>query len=566
MEFTRLFEQNRHAVDINQLLKNQLLWMMLLRLVLYSLLLTLSMVFQASDFDTVPIPSNVIFFLVLLVYLSTIFSAGFLLLYPGNARQFGFSQVFLDTVFVSLLVFFSGASHSNLTSVFFFPIIAGGLILPKKGGLIAAAAATFQYALLLYLELYGLYPSYLAEYLVFGPTSTMISLNRFSVHGLIFFLAAILSALFGMRLQKAETALSDSLESFDQLAILYKQIFDNITTGIITIDHHLEITSANNAIGHITGLDTNTLIAKNLSAVFHSIDLSTENIRQTFDFFKADGTKVRVGYSHMSLTNTELKQPQKNRPHKIITLRDISELEKLEQQVRQTEKLAAIGMMSASIAHDFRNPLTVISGSAQVLSNEFTDLPGSGAGTNLELCNIILRETNRLTETIGDFLKFSRPDHASCEWVSLKNCIEEVLQMLRAGPKWPHSAEIILNFDEKIALWADEKQIFTVLSHLIQNAIPFCPAGYEKITISADELSGDEGDDWLELSVEDNGTGIQQNDFEMIFEPFFTKRPDGTGLGLAIVKQTIEAHKGTIAVNNGNEKGAIFTIMLPLPR
>ncbi len=566
MDLSTLIGRAKNTVNIKQILRNQLLWMMVLRIVLYTLLLAISYVFHGAQFDVIVLPSNLLILLLLIVFLTTIFSAFFLLIYEGNLRNFGFAQNLLDTFFVALLVFFSGSSRSIFTSVFFFPIVAGGLILPRKGGLVAAASATLLYGTILFLEAYGLYPAYLREYLWQTSPNPLAIFNHFSVQGLTFFLAAILSALFGLRLQKTENALSDSIKNFDQLAILYKQIFDNISTGIITIDAKNVITSANNAIEKIIGLSPTNLIGHKLQSAFPSLDLSgdTSN-RLTTDFIKKDGSKVQIGYSHINIEHSETEQPSQEPPHKIITLKDISEIEKLERQLRQTEKLAAIGMMSASIAHDFRNPLTAISGSAQVLANEFSS-GGSENYSNFQLTTIILRESNRLIETISDFLRFSRPEIANCSWFSLRGCIEEVLQVCKSDPAWPESAQIHCEFDRTVDIWADEKEMFTVFTHLILNGLAFCPPGKEHLVIKAREIKNRGNQEAIEISIHDNGPGIAEEKREQIFEPFFTTRAEGTGLGLAIVKQTITEHQGTIDVGCGPNGGAIFTITLPLPQ
>jgi two-component system sensor histidine kinase PilS (NtrC family) len=566
MDLSTLIGRARTTVSVNQILRYQLLWMMVLRIVLYTLLLIISYLFRSGHFNVIVLPTNLLVLLLLVVFLTTIFSAFFLLVYQGNLRKFGFAQNLLDTCFVALLVFFSGSSQSIFTSVFFFPIVAGGLILPRKGGLVAAASATLQYGTILFLEIYGLYPEYLREYLWTSSPNPMMIMNHFAVQGLTFFLAAILSALFGVRLQKTENALTDSLKSFDQLAILYKQIFDNISTGIITVDANNIITSANNAIDRITGLQHPQMVGQRLESIFPTIDLEGDSNRLTTDFVKNDGNKVRIGYSHMNIEQTEGEQPSQSPPHKIITLRDISEIEKLERQVRQAEKLAAIGMMSASIAHDFRNPLTAISGSAQVLANEFS-AEGKKDYSNFQLTTIILRESNRLIETIGDFLRFSRPEIANCNWFSLRGCIEEVLQVCKADPAWPVTARILCDFERTLAVWADEKEMFTVFTHLIQNGLAFCPPGREQITIQAREFKNSENQDAIEITIHDNGPGVVESKREQIFEPFYTSRPEGTGLGLAIVKQTILEHQGAIQVGCDPENGgAVFTIVLPLPQ
>lgn len=565
MDFSILFDRARNTISTAQLQRHQLLWMLLLRTILYTLLLALSYIFQGSEFDIIVVPANLFILLLLIVYLTTIFSALMLLNYQGSLRKFGFVQTLIDTCFAALLVFFSGSSSSIFSSVFFFPIVAGGLILPRKGGLVAAAAATLLFGALLFIETYKLYPVYILEYVSFPSTSPMANLNNFAVHGLTFFLAAILSAMFGKRLMKTEDALSDSLKNFDRLAILYKQIFDNISTGIVTIDEEGIITSANAAVDKIVGHNkASTLIGKKLAVVFPNIELSEENHRLTTDFYKDDGTKARIGYAHMIIQGSENEQKASASPHKIITLRDISEIEKLEQQVRQAEKLAAIGMMSASIAHDFRNPLAAISGSAQILAKELS-AEGTKSYANFQLTNIIQRESNRLIRTIADFLRFSRPEHCHCNWFSLRNCLEEVLQVLRADPAWPTSAKITFDFDRMLDIWADEKQMFTVFNHFIQNGLAFCPEGNEHITITAHETKTAQNYDAILISFHDNGPGVAESQMAQIFEPFFTTRTDGTGLGLAIVKQTIEEHHGTVLVQNAETGGGLFTIRIPLP-
>ena len=566
MALPKIVDRARNTVNIDQMFRNQLLWMLALRVILYTLLLALSYILRSSTFDIVIVPPNLLVLFLLIVYLTTSFSAFYLLVYQGNLRKFGFAQTILDTCLASLLVFFSGSSSSIFTSVFFFPIIAGGLLLPRKGGLLAAAAAAIQYGTLLFLESYGLYPQYLHTYLFLPTTPSLVVLNHFSVHGLTFFLAALLSTLFGFRLRKTESALSDSLKKFDKLAVLYKQIFDNISTGIVTIDSAGCITSANNAVGKIIGIDPFSLVGQQLNSIFPKMDLNAENHRMITSYHKADGSTLRIGYSNMDMDIHQFEENLANTAShpKIITLQDISEIEKLESQVRQAEKLAAIGMMSASIAHDFRNPLTAISGSAQILAHEMATNDAQDS-SNYELTHIILRESNRLIETVSDFLKFSRPEHATSNWFSLRGCLKEVLQVCTADPNWPSTCQINLDFDDTFDIWSDERQMFTVFSHLIQNSLAFCPEGKECITIDGYEFNLPDGSDAVKILISDNGSGITVDNKEMIFEPFYTTRPDGTGLGLAIVKQTIETHHGSISATNNTERGALFTITLPLP-
>ena len=189
MEFSNFFGWTRHPVSISQMLRTQLLWMLLLRVVLYTLLLSISYLLQDAKVEVFLLPPELFFLLLLTIYLTSIFSRLYLLGSSTNLRRFGFIQCILDAVFVTILVYFTGSSRSIFTIVYFFPIIAGGLVLPRKGGLVAASSATILYALLLFLENKNLYPEYIGKYIQFAAPNPLILLNHFAVHGLIFLLS-----------------------------------------------------------------------------------------------------------------------------------------------------------------------------------------------------------------------------------------------------------------------------------------------------------------------------------------------------------------------------------------
>ena len=554
-----------HTGSSDMLLRQQLLWMMLLRVVLYTLILGISFVLKSDQFDVITLPSSLLILFILLVYSCTIGSALVLIRAEGNYRKFGFIQSLLDTIFCSLFVYLSGGSHSVFSSIFFFPIISSGLLIPIKGGLIAAAASTLLYGVILALEQAHFLPQFILFDASFRTLSLQASVNQFAIKGLTFFLAATISALIGARLKTTAEALTSTRLDYDRLFQLYKQIFDNITTGIITVDGNGTISSANNATVSITGLELNEMIGKSFFDLFPLIDLGNPSPRNACDFERPDKQKIRLGYAHAALQQPHLEQPADQADDTIIiTLKDISEIERLEAQMRQAEKLAAIGMMSAGIAHDFRNPLAAISGSAQILAQEYSSVQGTHP-QNYELTKIILRESERLTKTIADFLKFARPDVVNREWFQLRPCVQEILEVCQADPKWPQTATVTLKMDSRFSLWADEQQFFTVINHLIQNGLAFCKTGEEKIEIIAENKNGPDDTEMSCLTVDDNGPGIDPTHTKQIFEPFFTSRTDGTGLGLAIIKQTVDAHNGYITTGTNEYSGARFSIYLPLP-
>ncbi|RUM42723.1 MAG: hypothetical protein DSY80_06735 [Desulfocapsa sp.] len=564
------FRPSVHLKTVERLLVNQLLWMIFLRVILYTLILGVSVYLQGAQVNLIILPQHLLLIFIIVVYVSSIVSSLLLLNNEEDPRRFGIKQNLLDTFFVSVLVYLTGASNSIFAPIYFFPIIAGGLIMPRLGGLVAAGAATLQFGVALALGYYNLFPELLGISLSTSSQDGMATLNMFAVYGLTFFLAAILASLFAGRLRVTEDALSDSVRDFDRLSLLYKQIFDDINTGIITTDDNNRISSVNNAACEITGYTMEELLHQDFHKFFPHVTFTKQAMRHSAKVQRKDDVIIRVGYSYAQLQYGQPDNRRKGKQAKericknckVVTIKDISEVERLEKQMQQAEKLAAIGRMSAGIAHDFRNPLTAISGSAQVLANELSHIQSSQQQQNSDLINIILRESNRLSNTVSDFLKFARPDNAEKDWFSLRRCLDEVIEVAKISPMWPKDWEIELDIDSVVDIWADKYQLFTIFNHLLQNAQAFCLLDKERIRIVAKEIKEE---DRIEISVEDNGPGISPGKEKRIFEPFYTRRVDGTGLGLAIVKQMIEEHQGDIRVSKSSLGGAKFTLSLPLP-
>lgn len=566
MKINGIPEAQLFPTSLGDLLKRQLFWLLLLRIVLYTLISVISLIMLDERFEAIVMPPSLLVLFTLIVYLSTIVSAFTLLHLDSEYRRFGFIQTLFDVVFASMLIYLTGGSLSIFSSVYFFPIISGGLLIPLKGGLIGAAASTFLFAIILLLENFGYLPDYVLVSKFYEKVALFNNIRQFGTMGLTFFLGAFISAMFGTMLRSTTRELSSTKYDFDRLSLLYKKIFDNITTGIVTINGEGIITSANNATIDITGQPPAELIGKELSSIFPGIDPASLATRNACLFERQDNQTLRLGYALTQLHSSNEEDPEGKDSQEedvtIITLKDIGEIERLENQMRQAEKLAAIGMMSASIAHDIRNPLAAISGSAQVLADELGSA-GSSEPQNYELTKIILRESDRLANTITNFLKFARPENIKQDWFLLRPCVEEILQVCRADQKWPATCSVDVQIDPKFRVWGDEKQLFGVIGQLLQNALYFCPEGNEKLELNGSIICAVDNQELCLIKISDNGPGIEPDEVQKIFEPFFTTRADGTGLGLAIANQMIEAHNGSIAVEKSEMGGACFTLILP---
>lgn len=539
--------------DAPPLLKRQIQWHLFLRVMVLSLLLGISVLLHAKNHELI-IPSlRIIAYYIAWIYAFTIISAS-ILKYIRRYKEFAYFQLFIDVSLTSLLVMYTGGSQSVFTLIYFFPIICGGLLLFRTGSLIVALLNTLGYGGILVAEHLGYHPAYTDGWQ--SPLSNlMILVHRFAVPGLTFFLTAFLSSFLSERLRKTEAALSETSQNLDRLSLLYKQIFDDITTGIITVNNNGEITSFNRASEEITGYKNFEITGQVIDRLFPGLKHSATNtIRPVVDLVRKDGEKIPIGYSW-----ARLNMPDGSEDCRIYTFQDLSQIKKMEDQVRQAEKMASIGGMAAGIAHEFRNPLAAISGAAQMLHQE-TDLHAHHG-----LMSIIVRECDRLETIIDEFLQFSRPATPEKKWFPLKTLAIETIALMEQTAGWNNACRLSLEIQPHLDCWADPAQIKQVLINLISNSFNAMEGKNDEIAITAEEISRKDDGAKIILQVTDNGTGVSEKINGKIFEPFFTTREKGTGLGLAIVWQIIESHGGHISFANLTTKGTRFTVSLPLP-
>jgi signal transduction histidine kinase len=230
-------------------------------------------------------------------------------------------------------------------------------------------------------------------------------------------------------------------------------------------------------------------------------------------------------------------------------------LQKTFDQLRRADRLAALGQLSAGIAHEIRNPLGSIKGSIEILENEI-----SSDNPKHEFIQIIKEETARLNSIIAEFLRFARPPKPSIESISLNNLIESTL-VLFEKQETPTQVEIHKHLDVRLpSINLDPDQMRQVLLNVILNSMQAMPEGGV-----LDVRSGLD-DERLRAVIEisDTGAGIDEENLERVFDPFFTTKPQGTGLGLAISHQLVQNHNGKISVRNNPDRGATFRIELPV--
>jgi signal transduction histidine kinase len=241
----------------------------------------------------------------------------------------------------------------------------------------------------------------------------------------------------------------------------------------------------------------------------------------------------------------------------LCLMSDLTELTALQKQIRWKENLAALGEMSAGIAHEFKNALATISGYAQMIRSEARP----GAGDIRDSAERILDQTRALTHVVTEFLRFAKPLEICYETVPMKTLVERVAgDLLEASPDCVVQCEGA--FED---LPGDEALLRQALANLTRNGVEAArDAGRPaRVTISGtiEELAGKK---WQRICVADNGPGIPQADLPKIFLPFYTTKSEGTGLGLAVVQKVALQHGGSLEARNRTGGGAEFLLWLPL--
>ena len=309
------------------------------------------------------------------------------------------------------------------------------------------------------------------------------------------------------------------------------------------------------------GIDTTSIKDVRLTEV---LDFNMIGINQTLTNgitvldkeinFVCDDSKSKP----LSLSVTPLTKGTGSWDGAVIQIRDLSDIKKLEELVRRSEKLAAVGELAAGIAHEVRNPLSSIRGFTQYLGRGFE--PGS---SEKECSDIVIKEIDRINNVVSDLICFSNPMEPDLQPVDINRLIIHALRLVEADAS---AKKIVIDKNLKKDLPnipVDEGQITQALLNILLNAVQAIGTEGHINVITTESKSGTH----LLVSVEDDGPGIRDDVKGRIFDPYFTTHENGTGLGLPIVHKIVENHKGAIHITcplPGKQSGCNVTIEIPI--
>ncbi|HKP45347.1 MAG TPA: ATP-binding protein [Pyrinomonadaceae bacterium] len=463
-------------------------------------------------------------------------------------------QFALDIVLITWLIWTTGVVYSPYIALYIVVIAISSLFLGPRDAIIASVGCAVAFTASA-LALRAGYGEPTRGFLDAGNSQTVQTVGLFDV---AFLVVGLLSARLAERQTRSDVRLIAATQSLANLRALHERIVESIRSGVVTTDLDGRIYTFNGAAEEITGYKERDVRGQDASIFFgeikhiiaSSLDIHASQTAPRFeaDCLTADGLRLRLGFTIAPLFS-EAGQTTGT----VISFQDLTHIRALEETSRRQDRLAAIGRMAASIAHEIRNPLAAMRGSIQMLR---ADMHGDSSQT--ELMEIILRESDRLNRIISDFLSYARPRSIVQSRVDVGELLEQTFRLLR------HSAEISAAhaIEEEIPatpllIDADSEQLQQVFWNLSRNALQAMPGGGKlRATVEANSNQR------LRITFSDTGRGMTPDQVEHLFEPF-SSTTGGTGLGLSIVYQIIRDHGGTINVRSREGHGTTIAIELP---
>lgn len=460
-------------------------------------------------------------------------------------RRIAWAQTGFDVAFALVAVALTGGIDSGFVFLFLIAVLGAATMGDRRQIWTAAGLAGLLYVGSSVADLLGLLdslgPGEGPRPVALEPAELWLALLRTT--GAIA-LVAILSA-------HLNNQLLSSVSQLGGLRALNENIVRSLNSGLLTVDHDGYVVFANptalellGRTGRVEGCDGDELIP-GLRA--HLDD--SGGVRNRFELSIVrldDNRKLNLGLSCSPLLDEEgvfLGH--------IVNFRDVTELREMERVVRRSERLAALGTLAASVAHEIRNPLAAISGCAELLDSAALN------DEDQRLLRVIRRESARLADIVSELLDYTRPRVPQRRKVELTRALEEFADSVRADPGH-EEVELLLSLpDGPVEAELDLAQLTQVLWNLVRNGAEAMDGkGRLELGLQATHAH-------LRLSVRDFGRGIPGEDLERIFEPFFSTTAGGTGIGLALVQRIVEEHGGEIKLFSSVGEGTRFMIELP---
>jgi len=460
-------------------------------------------------------------------------------------------QISLDLAIITGVVYASGGQDSYFVSLYLLAILMGSILFSRRGAFLIAGLAFVLLGCIVELEYYKVIP-----WTAPGVIPELRTLQSWLGINLFAFLSvAYLGSLLTQTMRKKGVELEEKSEALKDLQAFNRDIIESMRGGLLTTDMDGRILLVNRAGAEITGHGFGLLRGENVAEVFPGfwpVDIdelgSPLALRKEIEFRTPAGNTRFLG-----LSISALRTGQNQTSGFVFNFQDLTELKRLEREVFTKERMAALGRLSAAIAHEIRQPLTAMTGALKELAR-LAPLEDD----DKKLVQIVSRESQRLNQIITEFLDYSREKSYAFTDVDVASLIDDTLLLIERNARTLGKVRIERKFTERnIRARGDRDAIKQVFWNLCNNALRAMPdGGVLSVGLTADANN-------VHISIQDTGVGFDPSAAARIFEPFQSGFVGGTGLGLAIVYQILQAHRGRIRVETQPGKGAEFVVELP---
>jgi two-component system, NtrC family, sensor histidine kinase PilS len=524
--------------DFNQ---RNLTWLVKVRFIIITFVLLIGL--AVRQFTPTHVSLHAFVGVVLFWYAIAVLHIGLRKVWSDSTRQIRL-QILTDLIFSAAILYVTGGIDTAFNFLSPLVIVVASLLLSRRWAYLTAALSFILFGAVLELTYFEVVPSYAMS--LPDPKSLQAAVL---VNVIAYFAIAYLAGTLSSKLRQVD------VEALENLQALHENIINSISGGLITADLNGRITLLNPAgerllekrAQEVLGRPVGELFLDRLPA-FDSVSESKNEIRSR----TADGREKTFGVRVSALT-----VPERGILGYVYAFADLTEIRRLEREVRMRDRLSAVGRLAGGIAHEIRNPLSSIVGSVKML----------GRMSSLDdeqrlLLEIVTRESERLNAIISDFLNYTREKVYKFAPTDLVLLVEDTLTLLENRPQItsheqvsPNRIHIVRRFEAPHApAMVDGDKMKQVFWNICENAVRAMPGG-GTLSVSVTERVGE----W-HISFADTGRGIAPQQLEKIFEPFQSRFEGGTGFGLAIVYQILQAHGAKVTVRSTQGSGAEFTV------
>ena len=530
-------------------LRRRISYLMLFRVVLITVVLGVTVALNVAAPEQLGAPAQLMLFAIIVATYAL--SLGYAFWLPRIANRLRFADVQLagDLILTTVLVHVTGGAQSGYTFLYPLSIVGAATVRYRRGAGVVAVASVVLFVAVAVGGWLRAVPS--PQGVTPWEMPRMVLLRQLVLNVGAFAAIGVLAAYLGDELGRSGERLEKQRVRSLDLATLKEDIIRSLTSGLLTIDQAGNILTCNQTAGDILGVDDRQVIGHPIVAILPQLEGLLSGMGERDSVRRAE---VRNGDLVLGVSASPLMNHRDEAIGRILNFSDLTELRRMEEQVKRAEKLAVIGGVAAAVAHEIRNPLASISGSIELLR-----APLSTDDENGRLMDIVLREVDRLNGLVTELLEYARPRGRVTVEMDLGEALAETVRVFSQDRTWP-GVEVVLMERASARLAADPAQIRQVVWNLLRNAAESMPGGG---TVRV-ELDVEDDGRTAVMTMVDTGAGITAEELEHIFEPFFTTKRQGTGLGLPTVHRIITEHGGTVSVASTVGAGTTIAVKLPV--